>query len=300
MRLLLALVVATAAAPLPSEVLNLRHWALDLPSRAPNSTEALRLYSPALARYESPSFFVSEASAVALVVPVDGAHTYGSTFPRVELREVKATASMPFVHRNWDPTNGTALHELSVTMDVASLPAKRPQTVVAQVKGSKACLMIEVQPSSTSGFQIVATNHFFPPKQQLLGVLDANYALGTVFSLKLQLHQGLAYVYYKDMATPALMTSFKDDVDCDCRNTTSNRPLCYFKTGNYLQTNSTFDAPAATGIVHLYQINSSHSNATEPPPQNASKIIKRDPSKSTGHRALLTCIWAFAVARLCW
>ncbi|EQC42119.1 hypothetical protein SDRG_00959 [Saprolegnia diclina VS20] len=278
--LVLAAVVSALAAPLPATVLNLTRWALDLPEATPNATEALRLYHPALDTYVSPAFTV-EGDGVALTTPVDGAHTYNAKYPRVELREVKPNARNASWLRNWDPTQGASVHELAVTLDVASLPPQHAQTVVAQVKGEKACLMIKVQAASNSGFEIVVVNQFYPPPHQLLGVLDANYALGRRFSLKLQLHQGRVLIYYKDMMTPAIAAPFRDKVDCNCRNETSTHALCYFKTGNYLQSNTSFDAPSSTSVVHLYHLQASHANATAQLPSNASTIVK--PGATTSH-----------------
>ncbi|KDO27102.1 hypothetical protein SPRG_07813 [Saprolegnia parasitica CBS 223.65] len=234
--LVLAAMASALAAPLPATVLNFRHWVLDLPEATSNA-------------------FTVQGDGVAPTTPVDGAHTHNAKYPRVELREAKLNARNASWLRNWDPRLVIA------------------RALVVQIKGHKACLMIKVQAASSGGFQIVVANHFYPPPQQLL-VLDARYQLGTRFDLKLQLHQGRVLIYYKDMATPAIAAPFQDKIDCRCRNETAKQALCYFKTGNYLQSNTSFDAPSSTSVVHLYKLKASHSNATDPLPSNASTIVK--------------------------
>ncbi|OQR91488.1 hypothetical protein THRCLA_08975 [Thraustotheca clavata] len=264
----------------PAAFLGLSHWALDLPVPDASNAMAQRLYHPALDAYSSKYFDIVNGSYVALTVPVDGAHTLNSDYPRVELREVRANATNSSFLRNFDPTSsGIVSHELSLAMAVATIPPKHPQLTVAQVKGDKACLMIELQ-SGSKGFQLVASNHYFQPKNQLLGVLDSSFSLSTKFNLKLQLQDGMVYIYYNDMTTPRIMAPFKHHQDCNCRNATTNQTLCYFKAGNYLGTNTSYDDADAVGAINLYSIKAWHGNSTKIPPQNAT-IIKKNTSSSS-------------------
>ncbi|MCP8464965.1 polysaccharide lyase family 7 protein [Pseudomonas sp. ZM23] len=103
-------------------MLDLSTWNLTTPQRGPAAT-----VSTAMLRrdYQSP-YFHRSASGVEFWVPVNGAHTHGSEFPRTELRETSPSGAL----LSWRYPNADNL--LVATLRVDAVPSSR-RMVIGQI-----------------------------------------------------------------------------------------------------------------------------------------------------------------------
>lgn len=103
-------------------MLDLSTWNLTTPQRGPTAT-----VSTAMLRrdYQSP-YFHRSADGVEFWVPVNGAHTHGSEFPRTELRETQPNGALS----SWRYTQADNL--LVATLRVDTVPSSR-RMVIGQI-----------------------------------------------------------------------------------------------------------------------------------------------------------------------
>jgi hypothetical protein len=235
---------SSSSAPLPSHVLNLTDWKLQLPiGPAKNATE---IPQPDLATYTSQYFHVNAAGdGVVLTAPVGGSTTSGSEYPRSELREM--TGSGGKTEAGWSNA-GTAVSTMTVSESVDMLPPVSPQVVVAQIHNS-------LSGSKSDPIEIVADGRKpTEPGTVKLGVrwfgkeqsafLNPAYVLGTRYTLTLTATDGKMTVAY----------------DGTVKSTFSETESgLYFKAGCYTQSNpSKGDKPTSYGQVTIYSLTVSH------------------------------------------
>ncbi|CAK4611808.1 hypothetical protein LEN26_008984 [Aphanomyces euteiches] len=248
---LLALVFA--AGELPSQVLNLSIWSLDTPEDN-GSGNSRRVYHPALDKYDNKYLSVPSAGDkfVQLLVPVNGKTTPNSHYPRTEFREVKPNGKGSGDNMDFGLTGS---HRLDATLAVMKLPPKRPGTAVGQLFGDGPCVMLGVKKQDNK-YKISASNHFDNWKVNEIGVLDADYKLGTKFSYSIAYQNGKLTISYNGKTV--INVDYKEDHQCNCKS--GSDALCYFKAGNYLQTNTDYDNANDVGIVNVYSLSTKHSS----------------------------------------
>lgn len=206
----------------PSQVLDLRFWKINLPTRNRQVTQ------PRLKDFHDDAFRVVEA--VQFTAWCGGQPQPGSKYPRSELREMNRDGSAA----SWSPASGTHLMEL--TQRVTHLPVVKPQLVCGQIHNQSDYLIL-----------VELDDHllYVRYRDAVAGVLDDNYQLGTFFDMQIRASRGYADVFYNGV--------HKVHHRLDATG-------CYFKAGCYVQSNtSTGDSPSAFGQVEISRLALSHS-----------------------------------------
>ncbi len=195
----------------PAEVINLTNWKQTLPIG--NSESPTEIKQPALATYKlAPWFIVNPAGGVRFRAPVSAVTTSGSNYPRSELREMTNNGT---VNANWSSTSGT--HTMFIDQSITAIPQGKKHIVAGQIHDSKDDVIV-IRLEDKKLFIDIAGNDG--------PVLNANYALGTRFTVKFEASGGLTKIYYNGSSIPSYTLS----------KSYSNS---YFKAGAYTQSNCT-------------------------------------------------------------
>ncbi|HEV7453888.1 MAG TPA: polysaccharide lyase family 7 protein [Candidatus Saccharimonadales bacterium] len=218
--------------PTPSSVLGLTGWRLTLPVDTAHNGSPDEIDQPELAGFvSSPYFELTPAkNGVIFQANAGGATTKNSGYPRSELREMTANGA---TEASW--SNATGTHTMVVREAITHLPAVKPEVVAAQIhNASDDVIMVKL-----SG------NHLFvEANSKNIGDLDTNYALGTVYTIRIVAGNGRIQAYYNDV------------LKADYAKSGSG---LYFKAGCYTQSNvSKGDAPDAFAQVIIYSVQVSH------------------------------------------
>jgi poly(beta-D-mannuronate) lyase len=210
-------------------VLDLTNWKITLPV-AGSGGGALEIKQPQLASYSSEHFRVA-GGGVEFTAPVTGATTSGSSYPRSELREM---ANGGTSNAAWSSTSGT--HVMEITQAITRTPTAKPHVVAGQIHDSgDDVVMVRLEGSKL----------FVEGDGDELAVLDANYSVGTTFTVRLEVSGGHIRVFYN--GAQKLDYAF------------SGSGL-YFKAGAYTQSNASKGEPAgAAGQVVITSLRVTHS-----------------------------------------
>lgn len=193
----------------PAQLLGLKDWKLSVPADEAGAAIPTEIGEPELKTYRSDYFHLSsDRRSVVFRTPVDGAVQEGSEFPRTELREVTGESGAPAA---WSNRRGS--HTMTVRQAITATPALRPSLVAGQIHGGRQYVVLVV----LDGKRLYAK-----ADNQAIGELDADYRLGTFFTLRIEAADGRIRIYYDG--------ALKVDYQKDCE-------ACYFKAGCYLQAN---------------------------------------------------------------
>jgi Alginate lyase/Fibronectin type III domain len=245
------------AARAPGDVLDLRLWRLNLPvdSKGGTSGESALVKQPKVLTYSDTSFALNPAGdGVVFTAGVGGATTENSRYARSELRELSPSGSLAA----WKADSGT--HRMTVTGSVDHLPVNKPQVSAAQIHGSSDLPLIVM----ATGYCDARCNHdsrtrTIPPGTVRLltkengdtssGVLDPDYALGSRYTLTVEVRGGGATLTYTNLASHFASTrSF---------GVTSGQGL-YFKAGAYTLSNLKSDAASDYGQTTISALSVTH------------------------------------------
>lgn len=192
----------------PAQFLGLRDWKLSVPVVDIDDGAPTEIGDPALKTYQSEFFHLSDdRKSVVFRTPVDGAIQPGSEFPRTELREITDTGQAAA----WSNIEGS--HSMTIRQAITAAPALRPSLVAGQIHNDKQYIMLAV---------LDGARLYVKADDRVIGELDDDYRLGTVFNLRFDAHEGRIRVYYNN--------DLKVDYEKTCES-------CYFKAGCYLQAN---------------------------------------------------------------
>jgi hypothetical protein len=241
----------------PGDVLDLRLWRLNLPvdPKGGTSGESALVKQPKVLTYTDTSFALNPAGdGVVFTAGVGGATTENSRYARSELRELSPSGSLAA----WKADSGT--HRMTVTGSVDHLPVNKPQVSAAQIHGSSDLPLIVM----ATGFCDARCNHDSRTRTipsgtvRLLtkengdtssGVLDPDYALGSRYTLTVEVRGGVATLTYTNLASHFGSTrSF---------GVTSGQGL-YFKAGAYTLSNLKSDAASDYGQTTISALSVTH------------------------------------------
>jgi len=219
---------------LPSDVLNLTNWKITLPfDGSDEDKKADEIKQPALRNYQHAKYFFVNAggSSVAFRGYTTNVTTSNSKYPRSELRERTNNGG---TDAEWSTSAG--VHTMVVTEAITHLPSKQPELVAAQIHdGSDDLIMVRLE-----GKRLIAEAEDSKKEWEL----DANYVLGTVFTIKLVAGQGKVLVYYNNVLKVTYVRSAKG---------------CYFKAGCYTQSNYGIEGTDTQyGEVVIYGLQVTH------------------------------------------
>ncbi|KAF0689279.1 Aste57867_19258 [Aphanomyces stellatus] len=235
---------------LPATLLDLTKWSLDTPE-ADSDGHARRVYHPELDTYANDYLSVVDESVVQLLVPANGATTSGSHYPRTEFREVLPNGQGGRDLFNWDLSRH---HVLNATLAIAQLPPGKPGTAVGQLFGSGPCVIVDVR-ARRGKLELAVTNHFKPWATKDIAILDTDVQLGQQFSYVIEMDRGTLSISYNGKHVVDRIP-FAEGRQCQCKS--QGKAQCYFKAGNYLQTNTDTDDADAVGRVYIYSLATSH------------------------------------------
>jgi hypothetical protein len=204
----------------PAHVVDLSTWKIGLPT-----TDEVK--NPALENYSDSSFKVVQA--VQFTAHCGDKAQAGSKYARAELREMNPDGS----NASWSSTRGT--HTMALTQRVTHLPVVKPALVCGQIHSDTDYLILVVLTGNELTVRYI---------DDVVGVLDANYHLGTLFDLKVVASGGYVDVFYNGVHKV---------------HHAMDRTGCYFKAGCYLQSSTaTGDAPTAYGQVEISSLTIGH------------------------------------------
>jgi poly(beta-D-mannuronate) lyase len=216
----------------PADLLDLSTWKLTLPTGEEGSpTEILQ---PELDAFELEPYFHLDAARDGVVfrAHAGGVTTGNSSYPRCELREMAGDGSEMAA---WSTTEG--VHAMTIAQQITHLPEVKPHVVAGQVHDAEDDVVM---------IRLEGQNLFVEGGGEDLGTLDAAYAPGTRFTVKIEAAGGRIRVYYEDLVTPAV------DIERDTEG-------CYFKAGAYTQSNpERGDDPDAYGEVVIHDLSVTH------------------------------------------
>jgi len=216
----------------PAGVLNLTNWKLTLPVNTSHAGSPDEIVQPELATFVLDPYFkvASTNNAVVFRANAGGATTSGSGYPRSELREMSSNGS---ALASWSDTSGT--HTMTIKEAITHLPDVKKHVVAGQIHDAADDVVM---------VRLEGPKLFLEGEGVDLGTLDANYTLGTIFTVKIIASGGHIKAYYNDV------------LKVDYARSGSG---FYFKAGCYTQSNlSKGDTADAYGEVVIYDLQVSH------------------------------------------
>jgi poly(beta-D-mannuronate) lyase len=218
----------------PADLLDLTNWKLTLPIAAEGTSKPWEVKQPELGTFSiEPYFRLNDVrDGVVFRAHAGGVTTSNSGYPRSELREM-ANGGKDLA--SWSSTSGN--HAMTIVQAITHLPVVKPHVVAGQIHDAADDVVM---------VRLEGKRLFIEGGGNDLGVLDAAYQLGAVFSVKLVAASGRIRAYYQDMDTPKV----------DVARSVSG---CYFKAGAYTQSNtSKGDEASAYGEVVIYHLEVTH------------------------------------------
>lgn len=237
---------------LPSDILYLKNWKITLPiPKQSGSTSPLEVLQPALNTYSIDPWFKvvhdADGDAVQFRANHGAVSTSGSNNPRSELREMKDnyTTGDASDQASWG-TNDGKTHTMFIKQKVTHLTSIKPHTVVGQIHDADDDVTVfRVEGNNPGGTSTTAKIYITDGDNTHGYLLDSNYTLGTLFTVKIIVANGVIHYEYNGQTVPYTQT----------KNTTG----CFFKIGNYTQSNDS-TAPGespdayAENLVYAYSV----------------------------------------------
>jgi len=207
----------------PGSNFDLSSWKLQTLDVNSNFTEII---ATGLTNNYTSSFFYTNATDGSMVfrVPSNGGTTSGSSYPRVELRQMSNGA-------NWKLTDATE-HYLTAQCKVIAVAQAKPQTIIGQIHGSES--NSELLKLRWTGYQpgqckIEARYELNDATQVEYGVtLASGLSLGDLITYTITMKSGTINCTVNGVSAPqTYTTAFFGTTDA-----------YYFKAGDYLQYNN--------------------------------------------------------------
>ncbi|MDR6882007.1 polysaccharide lyase family 7 protein [Bacillus sp. 3255] len=242
------------APTLPSQVLYLKNWKITLPiPKQSGSTSPLEVLQPALDTYSIDPWFKVVHDADGYAVQFRANHgavtTSGSNNPRSELREMKDlyTSGDSSSQMAWGSNDGKT-HTMYIKQKVTHLTTVKPHTVVGQIHdGDDDVTVFRVEGNNPGGVSTTAKIYITDGNNSHGYLLDSNYTLGTLFTVKIIVANGV--ISYEYNGQPVPYTQTKDVTGC------------FFKIGNYTQSNDSTapgESPDAYAENWVYEYSVTH------------------------------------------
>ncbi|TVY11054.1 polysaccharide lyase family 7 protein [Paenibacillus cremeus] len=219
-----------SAPTLPSQVLYLKNWKITLPiPQASDPNTPKEVFQPELDTYSIDPWFKVAQDADGYAVQFRANHgavsTSGSKNPRSELREMVDNYSGTSSSNNmsWGSNDGKT-HTMYIKQKVTHLTIIKPQTVVGQIHDANDDITVfRVEGNNPGGVSTTAKIYITDGNNTHGYLLDSNYTLGTLFTVKIIVSNGVIHYEYNGQSVPYTQTkSFSG---------------AYFKIGNYTQSN---------------------------------------------------------------
>lgn len=218
---------------LPSSILDLGNWKLNVPEGIKNPGSSDEYRQPELAAYSNDKWFYANKAndAVVFRAITGGTTTKGSGYPRSELREMKDSGKK---NASWSSSKGT--HTLFIDQSIIHLPVKKPHIVVGQIHDAEDDVIV---------FRLEKNKLFVKMDDENGPVLDENYQLGTRFTVMFKVNNDRTECYYNGKLKFTYPKGFTG---------------AYFKAGAYVQSSCQGkrkvegESCDAYGAVELYNV----------------------------------------------
>ena len=219
----------------PADVLDLSTWKLTLPVGS-DEDDAEEIKEPDLATFSDDRFFTvtSDGTGVVFRAPAGGATTSGSDYPRSELREMDPGGTS---EASWSNYSGT--HVMRLKQAITALPRRKAEVVAGQIHDADDDVVM---------VRLERRRLFVEADGEDIGTLDADYDLGTTFTIEMKANADGIEISYDTANIDAGKTVRYDEVGQGY----------YFKAGCYTQSNSSHDDDDAHGEVVVYALDVEH------------------------------------------
>lgn len=225
------------AQQLPSEILDLKGWKLNVPEGIKTPGRSDEYKQPELNAYQHLQWFHANASGDAVVFRANtgGTTTSGSGYPRSELREMTEHGKK---NASWSSSTGT--HTLFIDQRINHLPIKKPHIVVGQIHDDQDDVIV---------FRLEKNKLFLKMGDEKGAVLEENYRLGTRFTVSFKVSKDQTDCYYNGQLRFSYPKAFRN---------------AYFKAGAYVQSSCrgkrkvSGESCDAYGEVEIYKVAVSH------------------------------------------
>jgi hypothetical protein len=219
----------------PADVLDLSSWKLTLPVGS-DDDDAEEIRQPDLESFTDDRFFTVTRGGTGVVfrAPAGGATTSGSDYPRSELREMDPGGTS---EASWSSASGT--HVMTMKQAITALPRRKAEVVAGQIHDADDDVVM---------VRLERQRLFVEADGEDVGVLDADYDLGTAFTIEMKANADGIEISY-------------DTADIDGAKTVRYGEVgqgYYFKAGCYTQSNSSHDDDDAHGEVVVYALDVKH------------------------------------------
>nr|WP_258567540.1 polysaccharide lyase family 7 protein [Paenibacillus anseongense] len=232
----------------------MKNWKITLPiPKQSGSTSPLEVLQPALNTYSIDPWFKVVHDADGYAVQFRANHgavsTSGSSNPRSELREMKDnyTTGDSSNQMSWGSNDGKT-HTMYIKQKVTHLTTVKPQTVVGQIHDADDDVTVfRVEGNNPGGVSTTAKIYITDGDNTHGYLLDSNYTLGTLFTVKIIVANGVISYEYNGQTVPYTQT----------KNVTG----CFFKIGNYTQSNDSTapgESPDAYAENWVYDYSVTH------------------------------------------
>lgn len=218
---------------LPSEILDLGNWKLNVPEgiKTPDLSDEYR--QPELKTYVNENWFYTNKTSDAVIFRAitGGTTTKGSGYPRSELREMTDNGKK---NASWSSSEGT--HTLFIDQSIVHLPVKKPHIVVGQIHDAEDDVIV---------FRLEKKKLFVKTDDESGPVLDENYQLGTRFTVMFKVKDDHTECYYNGKLKFSYPKAFSG---------------AYFKAGAYVQSSCKGkrkvegESCDAYGAVEIYKV----------------------------------------------
>jgi len=243
----------TTVEKLPSAVLDLTNWKLNIPVADANGYSK-EIVQPDLNDYADDNFHVNASGdAVVFRAHANGATTKGSSYPRSELREMQNNGKDK---ASWSIASGGGTHTMQITQAVTHLPTQKRHVVVGQIHDADDDVIV---------FRLENKKLFIDHNGKDGPVLTSDYQLGTKFTVKFVAGGEAVRCYYNG----TFVESYP-----------STATGCYFKAGMYTQSKPTekggrenAEDAEAYGEAEVYQLTVTHDYAHDPTDDTATALV---------------------------
>lgn len=220
---------------LPADLLDLSDWKLTLPVGS-DEDDADEIKQPDLAAFSDDRFFTTtrDGTGVVFRAPAGGATTSGSGYPRSELREMEPGGTS---EASWSNSSGT--HVMRVEQAITALPRRKAEVVAGQIHDADDDVVM---------VRLERKRLFVEADGEDIGTLDADYDLGTTFTIEMKANADGIEISYDTANIDGGKTVRYDEVGQGY----------YFKAGCYTQSNSSHDDDDAHGEVVVYALDVEH------------------------------------------
>ena len=206
-----------------------KNWNITLPT-SKDGKKPTTIEFPELETYNDDNYQLFP-NYIRMVAPCDGFTTPNSSYCRTEFRELINGEKAA-----WDGTTG--LHEMTYKFKAITLPVKKPDVCIGQIHDEKDDL-IELR---VEGEKLVVRGKLFTGYV----VVDDAFKLDQEYNAVLGSDKGSVFI---------IVNNFKTSLKA--AKITSKK--CYFKVGNYVQSNASKGDKGNKSEIHLYSAKVVHS-----------------------------------------